>query len=210
MVVLLAWCLCYLLLLLSLSPLYRVFTLCPRDKPCPWGIHCCSYSFVLLSIRCMVHISLVPTLVLTVFYVSTFRRMCAVPNVAVFCSSRTSWLPGMLPTYFLNDLEMAPVAPIITGITVVFTFHIRWISIVRSLYFKFFSASFLITLLSPEMATPLLLLLLLLLCNCVYSCNMTLPCPWRTLNDVNTCCSGLICTDFVHFLFLGKHKKCKI
>ena len=43
--------------------------------------------------------SLVPTLVLTVFYVSTFRRMCAVPNVAVFCSSRTAWLPGMLLRY---------------------------------------------------------------------------------------------------------------
>ena len=35
----------------------------------------------------MVRISLVPTLVLMVFYVSTFRRMCAVPNMAVFCSS---------------------------------------------------------------------------------------------------------------------------
>ena len=42
-------------------------------------------------------------------------------NMAVFCSSRTSWLPDMLPTYF----EMVPVAPIITGITVVFTVHIR-------------------------------------------------------------------------------------
>ena len=90
----------------------------------------------------MVRISLVPTLVLMVFYVSTFRRMCAVPNMAVFCSSRTSWLPGMLPTYFLNDFEMVPVAPIITGITVVFTFHIRWISIVRSLYFKIFQLFF--------------------------------------------------------------------
>ena len=79
----------------------------------------------LLSFYCqygyMVHISLVPTLVLMVFYVSTFRRMCAVPNMAVFCSSRTSWLPDVLPTYFPNDFEMMPVAPIITGITVVFT-----------------------------------------------------------------------------------------
>ena len=40
---------------------------------------------------------------------------------------------------------MVPVAPIITGITLVFTFHMRCISIVRSLYFKIFSASFLIT-----------------------------------------------------------------
>jgi len=44
----------------------------------------------------------------------------------------------MLLMYFLNDFEIVPVAPIITGITLVFTFHIRYISIVRSLYFKIF------------------------------------------------------------------------
>jgi hypothetical protein len=47
----------------------------------------------------------------------------------------------MLLTYFLNDFEMVPVAPIITGITFVFTFHMRCISIVRSLYFRIFPAS---------------------------------------------------------------------
>jgi len=57
--------------------------------------------------------------------------MCAVPNMAVFCSSLTSWFPGMSFTYFLNDFEMVPVAPIITGITFGFTFHMRCISIVR-------------------------------------------------------------------------------
>jgi hypothetical protein len=41
--------------------------------------------------------------------------MCAVPNMAVFCSSLTSWFPDILLTYFLNDFEMVPVAPIITG-----------------------------------------------------------------------------------------------
>jgi len=41
----------------------------------------------------------------------------------------------MLFTYFLNDFEMVPVAPIITGITFVFTFHMCCISIVRSLLF---------------------------------------------------------------------------
>jgi hypothetical protein len=30
----------------------------------------------------------------------------------------------MVLTYFLNDFEMIPAAPIITGITLVFTFHI--------------------------------------------------------------------------------------
>ena len=41
----------------------------------------------ILSLLFMVPISLVPALVLMYLYVSTFRSMCAVPNVAVFCSS---------------------------------------------------------------------------------------------------------------------------
>jgi hypothetical protein len=48
----------------------------------------------------------------------------------------------MLLTYFLNDFEIVPVSSIITGITLAFTFHMRCISVVRSLYFKIFSASF--------------------------------------------------------------------
>jgi len=78
----------------------------------------------------MVLISLVSVLNLLYFHISTFRRMCAVPNMAVFCSSLTSCFPGMLLTYFLNDNEIVPVAPIITGITFVFTFHMRWIIII--------------------------------------------------------------------------------
>ena len=46
--------------------------------------------------------------------------MCAVPNMAVFWSFLTSCFPGMLLTYFLNDFEIVPVAPVITGITFVF------------------------------------------------------------------------------------------
>ena len=63
--------------------------------------------------------SLLSVLNLLYFYIRTFRSMCAVPNMAVFCSSLTSWFPGMLLTYFLNDFEIVPVAPIITGITFV-------------------------------------------------------------------------------------------
>jgi len=90
----------------------------------------------------MVRTLLVPALTPLHLYVSTFRSMCAVPNMAVLCSSLTSWFPGMLLTYFLNDFEMVPVTPNITGITFVFTFHVRCISIVRSLYFKIFSVPF--------------------------------------------------------------------
>jgi hypothetical protein len=39
----------------------------------------------------------------------------------------------MLLRCFLNDFELAPVASVITGITFAFTFHMRCISIVRSL-----------------------------------------------------------------------------
>jgi hypothetical protein len=96
----------------------------------------------ILSLLFMATISLVPLLAVMYFYTSTFRSMCAVPNMAVFCSSLTSWLPGMVLMYFLNYFEMVPVTPIITGITLVFTFHIHYISVVRSLYLKIFSASF--------------------------------------------------------------------
>ena len=60
----------------------------------------------------MALISLVSVLNLLYFYISTFRSMCAVPNMAVFCSSLTSWFPGMLLTYFLNVFEIVSVAPI--------------------------------------------------------------------------------------------------
>jgi len=109
----------------------------------------------ILLLLFMVLISLVSVLNLLYFYISTFHSMCAVPNMAVCCSSLTSCFPGMLLTYFLNDIEIVPVAPTITGITFVFTFHMCCIYIVRSLYFKFFSASFLITFPSPEIATSI-------------------------------------------------------
>ena len=108
----------------------------------------------ILLLLFMVLISLVPVLHLLYFYISTFRSMCAVPIMAVFCSSLTSCFPGMLLTYFLYDFEIVPVAPI-NGITFVFTLHMRCISIVRYLYFRIFSASFLITFLSPEIATSI-------------------------------------------------------
>jgi len=44
--------------------------------------------------------------------------------MAVFCSSLTSWFPGTLLTYFVSDFEMVSVAPIVTGITLVFTFQL--------------------------------------------------------------------------------------
>jgi len=71
----------------------------------------------------MVLISLVSVLNLLYFYISTFRSMCAVPNMAVFWSSSTSCFPGMLLMYFLNDFEVVPVVPIITGIAYYYYYY---------------------------------------------------------------------------------------
>ena len=60
--------------------------------------------------------------------------MCAVPNMAVFCSSLILCFAVTLLMYFLNDFEMVQVVPVITGITLVVTFHMRCISMARSLY----------------------------------------------------------------------------
>jgi len=49
----------------------------------------------------MVLISLVSVLNLLYPYINTFRSMCAVPNMAVFCSSLTSCFPGMLLTFII-------------------------------------------------------------------------------------------------------------
>ena len=56
---------------------------------------------VILSLLFIVPPSLVPSLASLCYYVSTFRCMCAVPNLAVFCSSLTSWFLGMLHMYFI-------------------------------------------------------------------------------------------------------------
>ena len=84
----------------------------------------CSIAAALLFLF-MVPITLFPMLNLLHFYTSAIPSMCAVPNMAVFCSSLISCFPGVLLKYFLNYFEMVPVAPIITGMTFVFTFHMR-------------------------------------------------------------------------------------
>ena len=109
-----------------------------RDKPCPQAIHCCNYS-VFVVYGASISSSCVGSFVLLRQH---FPKYVCSAQYGCFCSSLTSCYPGMLLTYFLNDLEMVPVAPVVTGITLVVTFHMRRISIVNSLYFKTFSALF--------------------------------------------------------------------
>jgi uncharacterized membrane protein len=60
-----------------------IYTYIPETNHVPRE-HCVAAILVLLF---MVRISLVPALTPVYLYVSTFRSMCAVPNMAVFCSS---------------------------------------------------------------------------------------------------------------------------
>ena len=79
-----------------------------------------------------------PPLRLEVSHCSTFRIMCDVPSIAVFCSESIECFPGTASKFFLRRLVTIPVAPIITGIIVHFRFHILCISIHKLLYFNFF------------------------------------------------------------------------
>ena len=93
----------------------------------------------------MAHVTLFTVLNSLHFYVSTDRSKCSVSNVALFCTSLILCFPGMLLRYFLSDFKMVQFYFITIGITLVFTFNMRNIFIARYLYFRIFSASFLMT-----------------------------------------------------------------
>jgi hypothetical protein len=92
-----------------------IYTYIPETNHVPRK-HCVATILMQLF---MVLILLVPVLTPLYLHVSTFRSMCAVPNMAVFCSSLTSRFPGMLLTYFLNVFEMVTVAPVIIIIIII-------------------------------------------------------------------------------------------
>jgi hypothetical protein len=93
-----------IIIIITISFTQSIYTYIPETNHVPKGYNVAA----ILSLPFMAPMSLVPALALLYFYVSTFRNMCAVPNVAVFCISLTSWFPGMVFTYFLNDFEMVP------------------------------------------------------------------------------------------------------
>ena len=98
-----------IIIIIIISFMQGIYTYIPETNYVPR-----EYSVAaILLLLFMVLISLVSVLNLLYFYISTSRSMCAVPNMAVFCSSFTSCFPGMLLTYFLHDFEIAPVAPIL-------------------------------------------------------------------------------------------------
>ena len=104
-----------IIIIIIISFMQGIYTYTPETNYVPG-----EYSVAaILLLLFMVLISLVSVLNLLYCYISTFRSMCAVPNMAVFCSSLTSCFPGMLLTYFMNDFEIVPVAPIIIIIIII-------------------------------------------------------------------------------------------
>jgi hypothetical protein len=134
------------------------------------------------------------------FDVSTFRSMCAVFSMAVFCSSLISCLRDMLPRYLLSDFETHPVDSIINRITCFYSsyaLYFYW----RFLFFRFFSASVLITFLSSGIPASINisfyvslsrirmsgLLLGMVLSVCTWFHNMIILLPWLFSPNFGTC-----------------------
>jgi hypothetical protein len=70
-----------IIIIITLSFIQSIHTHIPETNHVPRGY----IVAVILSLSFMVPLFLVPALVLLFFYVSTFRSMCAVPNMVVFC-----------------------------------------------------------------------------------------------------------------------------
>jgi hypothetical protein len=81
--------------------------------------------------------------------------MSEVANMAVLASSVVLCFSNMLLRYVLNDFGMVRAAPVVTGITFVFTFHMCYFSTEQFLYFRISLASFLILFLSSEIAAAI-------------------------------------------------------
>ena len=91
------------------------------------------------------------------YTLATFLSILAVPNNAIFCTCSILISSFSFLTWFSNSTDIAPNAPITTGISNNFFIpHIRIISSLNSCYFSIFSCSLLLTLESPGIATSII------------------------------------------------------
>ena len=104
------------------------------------------------------------------FYIITSRSVCAVSDMADFCSSLLHSFPVSCSGIYWMTLRWFQFTHLL--LVFFFTFHIRSICTVSFLYFIIFSASFLITFLSPEIAL---------------SVNMRIPCHARFIVILSVC-----------------------
>jgi len=75
-----------IIIIIGISFMQGIYTYIPETNHVPKEHRIAA----ILALLFMVFISQVPALTPLYLYVSTFRSMCAVPNMAVLCSSLTS------------------------------------------------------------------------------------------------------------------------
>jgi hypothetical protein len=75
-----------IIIITTISFMQGIYTYIPETNPVPKQHNVAA----ILPLLFMVPISLVPVLTLMYFYINIFCSMCAVPTMAVFCSSLTS------------------------------------------------------------------------------------------------------------------------
>ena len=113
------YCYCYL------PPLCRVFTIiCLKQTMFP-GYIVCSYPVFTIYATCNVA-SHVKSFVL--LHQSFLKYVCSAQCGGFLF---LYFVFSQLLSYFLNDFEIVPVVPILTGIAFVFTLHMNCISVVR-------------------------------------------------------------------------------
>ena len=95
--------------------------------------------------------------------------MCAVPSIAVFCSRSIERIPCTASNFLFTPFVALPVASIITGMSIHFTSHIRFISIHKLMYFSLLAAYFYVALLSAGIATSISMHVFSLLCLIIIS-----------------------------------------
>ena len=144
-----------------------------------------------------------------------FPQCVSSAKYGLFFNSLISCFPDILLRYCLHDSQIVPVTPITTGIPFAFTLHSRWNSILRTLYFRIFSASFLISFLSLEIAASVnihvlfslsrimmsgsLLRMFLLVCTCQFRNTATVPACF-VLPILVPGLTGAHCLIYLYFL----------
>jgi hypothetical protein len=82
------------------TTLCTVFTINTCNKTCVWGTRFCTYFVVKIHVTCIVMLNVL------YLYITSSRTMCAVPNMALFCSSLISCFSSIFPRHFLNYFEI--------------------------------------------------------------------------------------------------------
>ena len=113
------------IIMFLLSPLWRVFTVMYQKQTMFLGYSVAAVMYLQFVLHVM-------------FYYMLIRVYFTLALPKYVCNA-------LLLGYCLNDFEMVPLAPFISGTIFIFTFHMCCDSVVRSLYLGIFWTSYLVT-----------------------------------------------------------------